>query len=93
MLLCAPDCGELQHSLPVLQDSPCAAVPLDPQHGQAYPALGWQLPATKAALQQIAHMPQWLQVSRRSATALRWKRRRNRRTGMLCTSSCANITL
>lgn len=62
VLLGAPDVGELRHAIPALADYPSAAVPLDPHASGAFPALGWQLPATKAALAQLVQMPQWLQV-------------------------------
>ena len=69
MLLSAPDASELQHSVPVLADFPCALVPAEASQGaRAFPALGWQMQQTRAVLQQLVLMPHWLQVSRVFAT-------------------------
>lgn len=64
MLLSAQDCTDLRHRIPALTDYPCAPVPLDPA-ALAYPALGWQLPAMRAALDQLVQLPEWLQVRMR----------------------------
>ncbi|GAB4815178.1 hypothetical protein N2152v2_002224 [Parachlorella kessleri] len=62
MLLSAPDASDLQHNVPVLADFPCANVPAEGQGAQAFPALGWQMQQTRAVLQQLVIMPQWLQA-------------------------------
>ena len=49
------------HALPALADLPTAGMPLA-QSAAELPALGWQLPAAKAAVQQLLAAGEWLQV-------------------------------
>ena len=66
LLLNSHDPGHLRHALPALVDFPCAAMPAD-QGDAAYPALGWQLPAARAAAARLLSAPGWLAVRLQAA--------------------------
>ena len=61
LLLNSDDQQGLMHALPALADLPTACMPLA-QSAAELPALGWQLPAAKAAVQQLLAAGEWLQV-------------------------------
>ena len=61
LLLNSDDQQGLMHALPALADLPTAGMPLA-QSAAELPALGWQLPAAKAAVQQLLAAGEWLQV-------------------------------
>lgn len=61
MLLSCDDPQGLAHSLPALADLPTAAMPLAGS-AAALPALGWQLPAARAAVVQLQAAGAWLRA-------------------------------
>ncbi len=61
LLLNTDDQQALRHSLPALGELPTAGMPLAGS-STALPALGWQLPAVRGAVQQLLAAGDWLQV-------------------------------
>ena len=61
LLLNSGDPAALRHSLPALADLPTAAMPLAAQPS-GLPALGWQLPAARSAVQQLLAAGEWLRA-------------------------------
>lgn len=61
LLLNTDDQQALRHSLPALGELPTAGMPLAGSSA-ALPALGWQLPAVRGAVQQLLAAGDWLQV-------------------------------
>lgn len=61
LLLNTEDPEALRHALPALGDLPAACMP-PAAVAAALPALGWQLPAARGAVQQLLAAGDWLQV-------------------------------
>ncbi|KAL4450230.1 hypothetical protein ABPG77_010899 [Micractinium sp. CCAP 211/92] len=61
LLLNTDDQQALRHSLPALGELPTAGMPLAGSSA-ALPALGWQLPAVRGAVQQLLAAGDWLQA-------------------------------
>ena len=61
LLLNCDEPQALRHALPALADLPTAAMPLAAP-ASALPALGWQLPAARAAVQQMLAAGEWLRA-------------------------------
>lgn len=61
LLLNSDDQQGLLHALPALAELPTAGMPLA-QSAAALPALGWQLPAARAAVQQLLSAGEWLRA-------------------------------
>ena len=61
LLLNSDEPAALRHSLPALADLPTAAMPLAAAPS-GLPALGWQLPAARAAVQQLLAAGEWLRA-------------------------------
>lgn len=61
LLLNSDDPAALRHSLPALADLPTAAMPLAASPS-GLPALGWQMPAARAAVQQLLAAGEWLRA-------------------------------
>lgn len=64
LLLNSDDQQALRHALPALGELPTAGMPLVGS-AAALPALGWQLPAARGAVQQLLAAGEWLQVRAR----------------------------
>lgn len=61
LLLNSDDPQALLHTLPALADLPTAGMPLA-QSAADLPALGWQLPAARGAVQQLLGAGSWLRA-------------------------------
>lgn len=61
LLLNSDEPQALRHALPALADLPTAAMPLAAPTS-ALPALGWQLPASRSAVQQLLAAGEWLRA-------------------------------
>lgn len=61
LLVSSPEESTLRQSLPSLRDWPTTAVST-PAQAVPFPALGWQLPALRAAASQALACPAWLEV-------------------------------
>ncbi|PRW20477.1 DNA polymerase epsilon catalytic subunit A [Chlorella sorokiniana] len=61
LLLNSDEPAALRHSLPALADLPTAAMPLAAAPS-GLPTLGWQLPAARAAVQQLLAAGEWLRA-------------------------------
>lgn len=61
LLLNSDEPAALRHSLSALADLPTAAMPLAAAPS-GLPALGWQLPAARAAVQQLLAAGEWLRA-------------------------------
>lgn len=68
LLLNTDDQQGLLHSLPALADLPTAGMPVAAPTS-ALPALGWQLPAARAAVAQLLAAGEWLQARMLLASA------------------------
>lgn len=73
LLLSSDDTQALAHSLPALADLPTAGMPLA-AGAAALPALGWQAPAARAAVQQLLAAGDWLRVSGSGQGGRGWRR-------------------